>query len=368
MNTHPYSAKPADYAMRLKEAKRGISNATAATDPVIAPQLLESWQRSYAQGIYPSDQKLTAPDYPLHLIDDHDRQLSSLVGDEIDAIWDSFGGENWVVYCSNAQGLIIRARHGTNPASRGYALHVGRRIQEGDIGTTAPSCALLEQRPVTLVGAEHYLEEFEHMFCCAVPIWGPWGALVGVINITGSEEFKSRLIEKKLTSAAIKIENRLFVDIHRSNSVFKIHYDADFIDTHLAGLVAVNIFGDILSATRNALEMLDHIDPFTTRYNVADLFMGNFVAADGYCLKSSLKNGIVFYTKTSTYSDCGDLRESAAARVSSSLRDFSDLHMLETLRNVGGNVSKAAKVLGVSRNTLYRAIRKQQSSISTPLL
>lgn len=356
---HQSSAVPDDYRQRLHAAKQRVLSGETVTDPAIPESLLRSWRRSFEFGLACTDLKLTSADYPQLIIDEQDRLLSAVVGQEIDAIWDSFGGENWVVYCTNADSLIIRARHGSNPFSRAFALHVGRRIRESDIGTTAPACAFFERRPVTLMGAEHYLDEFAHLFCSAAPVWGPWGAVVAMLNITGSEEFKSRLVERKLWTAAIKIENRLFIQAHQANSVFKIHYDADFIDSHLAGLVAINAYGDILSATRNALDMLDHIDPLHERCNVADLFQGEFAIANQYCLKSSLKNGIVFYTKAHVPSSADALADSAAVSASASLRDLSVVHMLETLRNAGGNVSKAAKALGVSRTTLYRALNRK---------
>lgn len=357
---HQNRAIADDYFRRVESAKRAVLQGEEIYDPLIPDSLLRSWQRSFDYGLDCADQKLTSPDYPLFIINEQDRHLSAVVGQEIDGIWDSFGGENWAVYCTNADGLIIRARHGSNPVSRAFALHVGRRIKESDIGTTAPACAFFERRPVTLMGAEHYLHEFAHLFCSAAPLWGPWGKLVGVLNITGSEEFKSRLVEKKLWTAAIKIENRLFIQTHEQvgNSIFKIHYDADFIDTHLAGLVAINAYGDILSATRNALEMLEHIDPFGQRCNVTDVFHGEFVIANAYCLKSSLSNGIVFYTKSHRANESGPLTHMAPIPESGSLRDLSVVHMLETLRSTGGNVSKAAKALGISRTTLYRALNK----------
>lgn len=351
---HRNEASADDYSQRLRAAKRDIAHGIAVTDPAIDPYLLASWQRSHASGLSTGDQLLTAADHPQFIIDDADRDFSAIVGQEIEAIWDSFGGEHWAVYCTNAQGLIVRVRHGTNPASRTFALHVGRRIQECDVGTTAPACALHSLRPVTLVGAEHYLEEFADLFCCAVPVWGPWGTPVGVLNVTGSETFKSRLVEQKLQSAAIKIENRLFLAAHRANTLFRIHYDAEFIDTHLAGLVAVNAFGDILSASRNAVHMLDQVDLFGRRCNLAELFVDGFVATEGYCLKTRLHNGIVFYTKACHATEWIE----PSVGDSGSLRDMSQLHVLDVIRQCGGNISRAAKVLGLSRTTLYRTMKR----------
>ncbi|MHC8290813.1 helix-turn-helix domain-containing protein [Pseudomonas sp. XS1P51] len=355
--SHAFGAFSDDYSDRLRTAKEAIVSGGDAGHMGIPEYLVESWRRSHGFGIHPSDQLLASPDSQLFLIDDQDRYLSAVVGQAIDSIWNSFGGENWVVYVTNEEGVIIRARHGSNPASRSFALQVGRRLSESDIGTTAPSCALQERRPLTLVGAEHYLSEFSRLFCCAVPIWGPWGTVMGVMNITGSEEFKSSLVEKKLFSAAVKVENRLFMDAHRSNQVIRIHYDFEFIDTHHAGLVAINGYGDILSLTRCAAEMLDNIDPFHQRCNLADLFLDDLLI-DGQCFEAQLKNGIVFYTRGMLPGSGADISAPFVVRKMATLRDRSELHILETLAKTKGNVSKAAQILGVSRNTLYRVLKK----------
>lgn len=364
---HQDSAGYEAYKNVLMAAKRAIESGKAFDDSTIPKYLVQSWLRSRSHGLLLADRRLVDKGYSPHLLNESDRYLSTVVGEEIEAIWDSFGGENWVAYCTNALGVIIRAKHGSNPASRGFALHVGRRIQEIDIGTTAPSCALREKTPITLIGAEHYLDEFQNMFCCAVPLWGAWGKVVGILNVTGSEEFKSRLVERKLLSAAVKIENRLFLEAHQENNVFRIHYDPDFIDTHLAGLVALNGFGDVLSVTRNALEMFDQVDPLHKLCNVGDLFYGDFVVAGDYCLKSNMKNGIVLFTKSCNDKSVAILNDSATVRSSGSLRDLSDLHVLETIKKAGGNISKAADILGLSRTTLYRVLSRQDKQLKADI-
>ncbi|WP_161462127.1 helix-turn-helix domain-containing protein [Pseudomonas syringae] len=346
-----------DYRVRVLAAKRDIANGVVVSDPMIAPYLIQSWQRSHDFGLKRSDRLLAGPDFPQFIIDDADREFATIVGHEIDVIWESFGGEHWAAYCTNARSIIIRARHGANPASRSFALHVGRRIEERDVGTTAPACALRTNMPVTLVGPEHYLDEFADMFCCAAPVWGPWGKVAGVLNVTGSETFKSRLVEHQLQSTAMKTENRLFLAAHQPNTVFKIHYDAAFIDTHLAGLIAVNAYGDVLAATRNGLQMLDPTDVFNTRCNVADLFADGFVVTQGYCLKTRLRNGVVFYTKACGVDNQNSLTQDPAVGESGSMRDRSAQHVLEVVRQCGGNISQAARVLGLSRTTLYRVLK-----------
>lgn len=255
-----FDHKPYDYSDRVMRAKELIDAGHEVSDSLVPRYLVESWQRSHDLGVR-IDDHLEPSCFTQRILSDEDRVLSSIVGDEIDAIWNSFGGEHWAVYCTSPEGLITRARHGTNPHSEAYVLHVGRRIQERDVGTTAPACAYHAKRPIMLSGNEHFLNEFSHLFCCAVPIWGAWGEIVGVLNVTGSEEFKSKLVRNMLTTASIKIQNRIFLQTHRDARIFKFHFDAEFVDTHHAGLIATTSKGDVISATYNALEMLDPIDP-----------------------------------------------------------------------------------------------------------
>jgi len=359
----PISKKKADdYELLLSEARRCMEIGLNFSSSEIPSYILQSWRRSRSHGILKTDNKLT-PTGQDFMLDEGDRNLASVVGDEIESIWESFGGDNWVVYCTNAQALIIKAKHGANSASKSYAIEVGRRIQEVDIGTTAPSLALREKQSITLTASEHYLDEFQDMFCCAAPVWGPWGKIIGTLNITGSEDFRSRLVEKKIATAAMKIENRLFLEAHDNSDILRIHFDVDFITSHLAGLIAVNEYGDILSATQNALEMLEDIDPILKRYSINDIFHSEIVATGSYLLKSTMRNGVFFYIQSQQNKQDADLVEKYGVRSGGSVRELSDLHIMETIRKCGGNISKAAEILGLSRTTLYRVQQRQKPPV-----
>lgn len=356
--------KISKYEARLLAAKLNMQAGLNFVEQDIPSHIISSWRRSRSHGILTTDEKLIAADQARYVIDDNDRYLAEVVGDEIEAIWDSFGGDNWVVYCTNSQALIIKAKHGSNPFSKSYAINEGLRIQECDIGTTAPSLALKEKQSLTLTAAEHYLEEFKNMFCCAAPIWGPWGKILGTLNITGSENFRSRLVEKKIQTAAMKIENRLFIDTHKNNQILKIHFDQEFINSHLAGLIAINEFGDILSASRNSLELLEDIDPIHKRHDIGDIFFSDIVPTGQYCLKSTMRNGVVFYIQNHQNDGARPMDFMAAHGVRSggSVRELSDLHVIETVKRTNGNISKAAEKLGLSRTTIYRVLHRQRGA------
>ncbi|MDF7673618.1 helix-turn-helix domain-containing protein [Acetobacteraceae bacterium ESL0709] len=353
-----------DYKRLLHNTKQQIGRGLTVQNAAIPPFLIQSWQRSHGYGLSPDDQCLTGKAYFSYPLSESDRYLASIVGQEIDAIWDSFGGANWVVYCTNIKSLIIRTKQGTNPASRTFAMHTGRRIQECDLGTNAPNCAIQEGIPIFLSGSEHYLEEFEDLFCCSVPLWGAWGKIIGALNITGNETFKSKLVEKKLLTAATKITNQLFLETHHTSQIFRFHYDAGFIDTHMAGLIATTESGDIVATNHNGMEMIDPINPFRKRYRMSDLLRGRIVTSNRYCSKVSLPNGIILYLKSHEASENNSFITTPPIAATDALCDIRDLYILEVIKKAGGNISKAAHILGISRTTLYRSLHRSQNKKS----
>nr|WP_172689822.1 hypothetical protein [Pseudomonas fluorescens] len=100
-----------DYESLLLEAKRSMEADLNFASPRIPNYILQSWRRSRSYGILTTDEKLICATYDHSQVDEIDRYLAEVAGDEIDAIWDSFGGENWVVYCTNAQALITGSSH-----------------------------------------------------------------------------------------------------------------------------------------------------------------------------------------------------------------------------------------------------------------
>ena len=54
-----------------------------------------------------------------------------------------------------------------------------------------------------------------------------------------------------------------------------------------------------------------------------------------------------------------------ASRRGLALRDLERLYILEVLRQVGGNKSRAAEILGVDRRTLYRKLDEYRQNDQT---
>jgi len=59
-------------------------------------------------------------------------------------------------------------------------------LSEKVLGTNAVCLAIQENRPVQVVGAEHYNYYLHKFFCCSAPIHDPQGAIIGALNLFSS--------------------------------------------------------------------------------------------------------------------------------------------------------------------------------------
>ncbi|HCL45598.1 MAG TPA: Fis family transcriptional regulator, partial [Pseudomonas sp.] len=58
------------------------------------------------------------------------------------------GGRGWTMFCANREGMVIAQQaHGLEDAPLLRPIQVGRRLGEGEIGTTAPAVSLADDLP-----------------------------------------------------------------------------------------------------------------------------------------------------------------------------------------------------------------------------
>lgn len=231
----------------------------AALMPNLLPEsVARSWARSRDAGVLPRQ----APEYELlkgaRSVRESrdDRRLYSCVVDEIEQLWDAFGGDDWTIFCVNPQGTVIHARR--SPAcddSLILPIIAGRRILESHIGTTAPSCVLHEGAEVTVSGGQHYLDQFECVSCLAVPLFGLHGEIIGALDLTGTGRRDLAQAKEQFRLATLAAEQRLFATL-RGCHLLRVQHDPRWLATPLAGVLAVEENGQLRAASRMARRML----------------------------------------------------------------------------------------------------------------
>ncbi|PSD30719.1 Fis family transcriptional regulator, partial [Stenotrophomonas maltophilia] len=239
---------------QLVAARAAFAEGDARSLGVLPLPLQQSWLRSRAAGLLPGQE----PDYrPLlgdgrHLSDPGDRRLARCVRPELEQLWAAFGGRGWTMFCANREGMVIAQQaHGLEDAPLLRPIQVGRRLGEGEIGTTAPAVSLADDLPALVRGNEHYLQRFAPVFCLSEPLHDLDGQVCGVIDITGLGERDPSLLQGYFRQAALASENRLFhtlADVH----LLALQHDPRWLASPLQGLLAVQEDGQLRAANRVA--------------------------------------------------------------------------------------------------------------------
>lgn len=240
---------------RLSHARHRFIEGASLPLGLVPEPIAQSWARSRASGLLPWNTWQAERDDQLQILDAADLRLAECVRPEIDRLWQQIGGSSWTLFCVNPQGVIVHARQSRQLDGPLLPLQIGRRIQEADIGTTAPACTLAEGVPMVVIGNQHYLSELEHVFCVSVPVRGLGGEIIGALDITGVGERQAGAVLEQLSHAAMAAENRLFAGLGDCR-ILSLQHDPRLLGTPLQGLLAIDHAGRIRNANRAAQRLL----------------------------------------------------------------------------------------------------------------
>lgn len=289
-------------------------------------RLAASWQRSWLKhGLDPS-----AP--PVERAPDTDRlrdqrqaldQVLAVAAPKLDDLYAMIGHCGCGILLTDAEGLVLDARAGAADAEvfRAWGLAPGVDWSEAAQGTNGIGTCIAERRALTIHRDQHYLAENIGMSCIDAPVFGPDGGLIAALDVSSARadqtEGFNRLIEAMVTRVAQAIESDLFRSAYPKHRIVL----ADGADPASAALLAVDSDDVVVGATRDArrrhgLEPAGLIRPRP----VVDL-LGR---------------------------DSGHAGLEGAERAA----------VIRALTRAGGNVSEAARALGLGRATLYRRMKR----------
>lgn len=291
---------------------------------------------------------------------------------------------------TDAQCIVVRSTHTEREdgALMWLAGRVGVDLSEGCVGTNAPGMVALSGHSCSVLGAEHYFQVNQALQCAAAPIRDRHGALVAVLDLScEAREFQfdaAALVHLFATA----IENRLLARQSRPLVLLRFQASAQLLHTPLEGLAAVDEGGQLLwmnAAGRSLLQAPQAVPESTAVEQSFGLTLPQLVAAAraDSLLMHRLPNGLQLCLHVQTEERRTYLALAlptlqtapaatnvqdpapvpvAAAPDSASLRNAS-LHLIEkTLAACGGNVSRAARELGVSRGLIYRHLKQAPKS------
>jgi transcriptional regulator of acetoin/glycerol metabolism len=351
-----------------------------------------------------------------HLALQRNRDLVQAWQQELPHLQTVLGTTSCAAMLTDATGVLV----GATCVGRSHeqimpiATRTGVNLCEEAVGTTAPGVAARTGKAVSVDGAEHFFDAVKAMHCAAAPIYNTQGRLAGVLDIS-SESIPFNFDAAALVGAyAAAIENRLSITQSNEHLVIRFQIHASLLDSNFVALAGIDSVGRLawMNGTASRLLGLAPSGRQTGATSVEGTFGSSLAhlaslprsgsgllhlanglmvwarcemrAPDGHRDLVRGANGTLERTGEAAPSDVSALlnscppatdpddraeAEERAARSSLThiepptaeipikLKDRGKDVIERTLESCGGNVSKAAELLGVSRGLIYRRLR-----------
>ncbi|AXT70976.1 sigma-54-dependent Fis family transcriptional regulator [Vibrio sp. dhg] len=137
------------------------------------------------------------------------------------------------------------------------ALSSGACWQEKLKGTNAIGTALVEAKPVSVIGDQHFIQHHRFISCSANPIFDHLGRLLGVLDIT-SEQEKHDLSTQVLVQNMVQlVENQMLNQIPSGHIRVDLACDQNLLNSGWQGIIIADEAGEILAHNQVASQLLD---------------------------------------------------------------------------------------------------------------
>jgi len=273
---------------------------------------------------------------------------------------------------TDAQGVVIDAHGAIDRSDRRADLitRIGTDLSECALATTAISAALTELQPVWLHRGEHFFDANSIYSCAGAPLFGPDGACIGMLDLTGIEAAERPELKHLVAQSARSIENALTLSHLKSvhDLLIRLNWPGRSLGDETDGLVCLNADGYVTAANQMVRLMVPQLMPQLAQQQLhaSDLFAISidmlFDAARKPRLMDALEvplwTGLRLHAMPMRMGQAAPVaaRPTAATDAPPPLKDIETALIRKAVDDARGNVMQAAKALGISRATVYRRL------------
>jgi transcriptional regulator of acetoin/glycerol metabolism len=334
----------------------------------------------------------------VHSVLSRNRMFLDAATDELMRLETMLAGTACRAMLTDAHGVVVHATRSTASHDRllQLASRVGVNLAEESVGTTAPGIVVRTGQPCIVRSAEHFFECMQIIQCAAAPIRNIHQQVAGVLNVSIESHSFGFDAASMVALHATSIENRLLQAQSREHIIVRLQTMPTLLGTPMEGLAGVNSDGMVTWINGVAARLLGvlQVGPWTQLSEVFGLKPRELAAltrrADATL--HQLPNGLAVWLLAhmqcadgakevfSLGSHQEDAQTTAEPEPATAAPDItpasptnlrqSELQLVErTLAEYGGNVSKAARALGVSRGFVYRHLNRPPpapADVSTP--
>lgn len=348
---------------------------------MVSEAVIQSWSRCLRTHPDPTRPAVFEPVTAsrMHSALRRNHQLIEAAGDELQRLQVTLAGTSGTAILTDAQGVIIGttfAQRRSHEQLMPVTTRIGVNLAEEIVGTTAPGITARSGQASVVLGSEHFFGNVQVMHCAAAPIRDVHGELAGVLDLSSEGIPFGFDAASVVAHYAAEIENRLLCAQSTEHLVVRMQITPALLNTPMAALVGVTGDGRIDWLNGAAARLLGLTAPLGQRETpwVEDR-LGvplEALAAMSTCPEPQpmhLPNGLTLWVGCEWRARDGHRNLHAAATdpppprpapapPPATLRDTERQTVVRVLAECGGNVSQAARTLGVSRGLIYRQLRQ----------
>jgi sigma-54 dependent transcriptional regulator, acetoin dehydrogenase operon transcriptional activator AcoR len=330
-----------------------------------------SWQRCLASGKRP-DQRVSfdmvAPNAMRRVVDAN-HALINTARPVLQRLGQAIASTRYFAVMTDAQGVVIDAHGAIDRSDRRADLitRIGTDLSEHALATTAISAALTELQPVWLHRGEHFFDTNAAYSCAGAPLFGPDGACIGMLDLTGIDAAERPELKHLVAQSARSIENALTLNQlkNQHDLLVRLNWPGRALGDETDGLVCLNADGYVTAANQMARILIPQLSP-QAHLHASDLFAMPhdmlFDAARKQSNKTAMEvplwTGLRLHAlpvmRSQTATPASAMLDAPTA--SPPLRDIETALIRKAVDEARGNVQQAAKTLGISRATVYRRL------------
>ena len=246
-----------DNAEAAAERAHTILEHNGGLSPELLPaDIYQSWERCLALGLNPRRRPEVRVEPAAKLAEAREKLglARRLAVAELHGLHAQIAGTSFMIAFADADCLLLDviADPEFATAARAASLRPGTVWTETTCGTNALGAAAVQRQAVTVHRAEHFFYDHLDLTCIAHPVFGPDGLLIGMIDASSDCSARQRHTKVLVQLAATQIENGLFREQHRGDTIIAIHQNSEYLHSLSAGLLALRDDGQVVGANTQA--------------------------------------------------------------------------------------------------------------------
>jgi transcriptional regulator of acetoin/glycerol metabolism len=364
---------------RLALARQRYFEEGVRPSGLVGENVIQSWSRCVQEHRDPVERITFNPVTPsrVHSALARSRLLLAAASADLLQLEQALAGTACTALLTDAQGVVVHATRSADDAGTvllPLARRIGVNLDEAHIGTGAPGITLRTGQPSLVLGGEHFFGHLQVLHCAAAPIRDVHGQIAAVLDLTSEGRPFGFDAAAVASLYATTIENQLLRAQAQEQLVVHLQTSPALLGTPMEGLAGLDSDGRIAWTNQVAARLLGvaqgdaglQVDDVLgiTPHRLA--LLSRSANAAMHRLPSGLNvwvaarmqardgAGPLFQIRAPAPADPPS---AVAPPAPGTLRD-NDKYLIErTVKACAGNVSQAARALGVSRGLVYRHLK-----------